>query len=609
MPVKKGDAATIELRAMGNNTPIVGISASKFTADFQQTCIRNGFNEVVMKPLSVDALKTLCSRFMRGNVPKVANRNSLSRTLDLPGGAPSPGGDSADVMPSVRTQESCCSHTPPMHLSSSSAIPNNHAASSLRQPARLPRLSQMGGPGMMKRPGPPRAAASLMLGAAAQNRVPGPPRKAMSFDSGKDITRGPRMAQVGGRSLNPTSENGAEPSSGPFSLQDALTLTGGDWALLLELCEEMVRMAGDRLTKCRAAVASGDRNALRFEAEALSGAAKACGARDLSEACSELQEAADALDGPPRWQFLLAKVSVLLGAVQAHERRLRRLQVFDIPEALRSAEGDWELATKRIARSLRDCELGLVGLWSAMTDGDPKNVRDALSDMREMAVKCVATQVERAVQGALDALEPSADGGALATAVLVVEQVMRQMRFEAAALLAPAALPYPPSQLGPGQEQADLFPAVPQWGEPLTPDFDGILQGAAQEQDLAARVLGAFPAALERCQAELKSAAEPQAHAAQHKEAAELQMAALALQSRRVASAATSLSDVCRTSAIMLAALERAAGDVTRVRTNRKKLPGPPVATASSLMRSRAAAALRAEKQQLIEETEQPGGQ
>lgn len=55
----------------------------------------------------------------------------------------------------------------------------------------------------------------------------------------------------------------------------------------------------------------------------------------------------------------------------------------------------------------------------------------------------------------------------------------------------------------------------------------------------------------------------------------------------------------------MLAALERAAGDVSRVRSNRKRLPGPPVATASSLMRSRAAAALRAERVQLIEETEQ----
>lgn len=453
----------------------------------------------------------------------------------------------------------------------------------------------------MKRPGPPRAAASLMLGAASHNKLPGPPRKAMSFDSGKDITRGPRMAQVGGRAFNPNAEGGSEPSSGPFSLQDALALTGGDWALLLDLCEEMVRMGGERLSRCRAAVASGDRPALRFEAEALCGAAKACGAKDLSEACTELQEAADAIDGPPRWQFLLAKAGVLLGAVQAHERRLRRLQVFDIPEALRAAEGDWELVAKRVARSLRDCELGLVGLWTAMTDGDAKGVREALQDMRALAAKCAAQLAERAIQGALDALDPSADAGALATAVLALERVMRQMRLESAALLAPPALPYPPSQLGPGQEQAELFPAVPQWGEPLSPDFEGILQGAEQEHELATRVLGAVPAAIERCQAELKTAAAAQ-QAALQPEAAEVQTAALALHSRRVASAAASLSDVCRTAALMLAALERAAGDVSRARSNRKRVPGPPVATASSLMRSRAAAAQR---QQTLPETDE----
>lgn len=416
---------------------------------------------------------------------------------------------------------------------------------------------QLGGPGMMKRPGAPRAAASLMLGAGLGSRLPGPPRKAMSFDSGKDITRGPRMAQVGGRAFGATAEGGSEPSSGPFSLQDAIALTGGDWPLLLELCDEMVRMAGERLLKCRAAVAAGDRPTLRFEAEALSGAAKACGAKDLSEACSELQEAADALDGPPRWQFLLAKASVLLGAVQAHERRIRRLQVFDIPEALRSAEGDWELVTKRIARSLRDCELGLVALWSAMTEGDPKNLRDTLTDIREMAAKCCAGQVVLAASAGLDTLDSSADGPGLTTAVLVLENVIRSMRSEAAALLAPPALPYPPSQLGPNQELMDLVPAVPQWGEPLAPDFDAILQGAVQEHDLAARVLGAFPTAVERCQAELKTALEqsaPQPRVPNQPSAAELQNAALALHSRRVASAAASLADVCKNSVRVAAA-------------------------------------------------------
>lgn len=87
MPVKKGDAATAELRALGNTTPIVGISASKLGPDFQRQCLEGGFNEVVMKPLSVDALRTLCSRFMRGNVPSLGNRGSLSRLLDASGDA------------------------------------------------------------------------------------------------------------------------------------------------------------------------------------------------------------------------------------------------------------------------------------------------------------------------------------------------------------------------------------------------------------------------------------------------------------------------------------------------------------------------------------------
>lgn len=99
MPVKKGDVAVMELRAMGNTTPVVGISASKLTADFQSQCLRNGFNEVVMKPLSVDALKTLCQRFMRGNLPSVAGKASLSRTLDSPQGA---GSADADAIAPVR---------------------------------------------------------------------------------------------------------------------------------------------------------------------------------------------------------------------------------------------------------------------------------------------------------------------------------------------------------------------------------------------------------------------------------------------------------------------------------------------------------------------------
>lgn len=97
MPVKTGDAATRELRAMGITTPIVGISASKLTPEFRQQCLRSsGFTEMVTKPLSVDALRTLCSRFMRSiNVPLLIVGNnrrttSLSRALDSPGGRGAP---------------------------------------------------------------------------------------------------------------------------------------------------------------------------------------------------------------------------------------------------------------------------------------------------------------------------------------------------------------------------------------------------------------------------------------------------------------------------------------------------------------------------------------
>jgi len=60
-----GVAATQQLRARGDATPIVALTANAYTED-RAACLEAGMNDHLTKPLEIDALRMALSRWTNG---------------------------------------------------------------------------------------------------------------------------------------------------------------------------------------------------------------------------------------------------------------------------------------------------------------------------------------------------------------------------------------------------------------------------------------------------------------------------------------------------------------------------------------------------------------
>jgi CheY-like chemotaxis protein len=67
MPGMDGPAATRAIRAGGDRTPIVALTANAFAED-RQACLEAGMNDHLVKPLEAEALRASLARWTSGDI-------------------------------------------------------------------------------------------------------------------------------------------------------------------------------------------------------------------------------------------------------------------------------------------------------------------------------------------------------------------------------------------------------------------------------------------------------------------------------------------------------------------------------------------------------------
>jgi len=67
MPGMDGPAATRAIRAGGDRTPIVALTANAFAED-RQACLAAGMNDHLVKPLEMEALRAVLARWTSGDI-------------------------------------------------------------------------------------------------------------------------------------------------------------------------------------------------------------------------------------------------------------------------------------------------------------------------------------------------------------------------------------------------------------------------------------------------------------------------------------------------------------------------------------------------------------
>jgi DNA-binding response OmpR family regulator len=72
MPVKDGPTATAELRAMGYNGPIFGVTGNGLTSDMDYF-LSSGADKVLLKPLDMSAFKAA--------MKEISNKTKISRKI------------------------------------------------------------------------------------------------------------------------------------------------------------------------------------------------------------------------------------------------------------------------------------------------------------------------------------------------------------------------------------------------------------------------------------------------------------------------------------------------------------------------------------------------